>query len=67
VIVEKSISNNSLAKCRIIEILHKVRENMPIYYDCNDYKGVRITVTPNNRLFKKYLKIFSPLSGIQVV
>jgi hypothetical protein len=57
--MEKSISNNSFAKCRIIEILRIVRENMPIYYDCNDCKGVKITVTPNNRLFKKYLKIFS--------
>jgi len=32
---------------------------MPEYYDKNNCHGVKITVTPNNRLFKKHLKRFS--------
>jgi small-conductance mechanosensitive channel len=32
---------------------------MPIFYDYDNYKGVKITVTPNNRLFKNHLKNYS--------
>jgi hypothetical protein len=36
-----------------------MEELLPNFYDANDLGGVRLTITPNNRLFKKRLKKYS--------